>query len=99
MLSQGETSGGSLNGTLAQLARFPCDIAADILGQNAKALEVTLVGRVLKRVGLIEPKFNDRLREDLKKLRSFLSPRTGESETPLRERAGDGRHLNSQEPG
>ena len=39
----------------------------ELVGQNAKALEVTLVGLVLKRVGLIEPKFNDRLREVLKK--------------------------------
>ncbi len=42
-------------------------IAADILEHNAKALEGTLAGRVLKRVGLIEPNFNDRLCDTLKK--------------------------------
>src|SRR5947209_13519449 len=42
-------------------------IAADILEHNAKALEGTLAGRVLKRMGLIEPNFNDRLRDTLKK--------------------------------
>lgn len=42
-------------------------IAADILEHNAKALEGTFAGRVLKHVGLIEPDFKDRLRDALKK--------------------------------
>src|SRR6266568_2072561 len=42
-------------------------IAGDILEHNATALEGTLAGQLLKRVGLIEPNFNDRLRDTLKK--------------------------------
>jgi hypothetical protein len=37
------------------------DIAADILKHHAKTLEGTLVGRMLKWAGLIEPNFDDRL--------------------------------------
>lgn len=43
------------------------NIASDIVEHNAKALEGTLAGRVLKSAGLIEPNFNDRLRDTLKK--------------------------------
>lgn len=42
-------------------------IATDMLEHNADALEGTLAGKVLKRVGMIEPNFNDRLRDTLKK--------------------------------
>ena len=41
------------------------NIAADILEHHAQALEGTLVGRMLKWAGLIEPDFNDRLRDTL----------------------------------
>jgi len=43
------------------------NIAADILEHHAKALEDTLVGRMLKWAGLIEPNFDDRLRDTLSK--------------------------------
>jgi hypothetical protein len=41
------------------------DIASDILEHHVQALEGTLVGRMLKSAGLIEPDFDDRLREAL----------------------------------
>jgi hypothetical protein len=43
------------------------NIAADILEHYAQALEGTLVGRMLKWTGLIEPNFDDRLRDTLSK--------------------------------
>src|SRR5260221_11764920 len=43
------------------------NIASDIVEHNAKVLEGTLAGRVLKSAGLIEPNFNARLRDTLKK--------------------------------
>jgi len=43
------------------------NIATDILEHHAQTLEDTLVGRALKRVGLIDPNFNDRLRDTLSK--------------------------------
>lgn len=43
------------------------NIAADILEHHAQALEGTLVGRMLKWAGLIEPNFDDRLRDTLSK--------------------------------
>jgi len=43
------------------------NIAADILEHYAQDLEGTLVGRMLKWTGLIEPDFDDRLRDTLRK--------------------------------
>jgi hypothetical protein len=43
------------------------NIAADILEHYAQALEGTLVGRMLKWTGLIEPNFDDRMRDTLSK--------------------------------
>jgi hypothetical protein len=47
------------------------NIAADILEHHAQALEGTLVGRMLKWAGLIEPNFDDRLRDTLSKALSL----------------------------
>jgi len=47
------------------------NIAADILEHHAQALEGTLVGRMLKWAGLIEPNFDDRLRDALSKALSL----------------------------
>lgn len=41
------------------------NIASDILEYNAHYLEGTLTGRILKRVGLIEPNFDDRICDTL----------------------------------
>src|SRR5437764_1033010 len=41
-------------------------ITADIIEHQAKHLDHTLVGRLLKLGGLIEPDFTDRLRETVK---------------------------------
>jgi len=43
------------------------NIATDILEHHTQALEGTLVGRMLKWAGLIEPNFDDRLRDTLSK--------------------------------
>ncbi len=43
------------------------NIATDIIKHHAQALESTLVGRMLKQAGLIEPNFDDRLRDSLSK--------------------------------
>ncbi len=43
------------------------NIATDILEHHAQALEGTLAGRMLKLAGLIEPNFDDRLRDTLSK--------------------------------
>jgi hypothetical protein len=43
------------------------NIASDILKHHAQALEGTLAGRMLKSAGLIEPNFDDHLREALSK--------------------------------
>jgi hypothetical protein len=43
------------------------NIAADILEHYAQALEGTLVGRMLKWTGLVEPNFDDRMRDTLSK--------------------------------
>ncbi len=45
------------------------NIASDILRHHAQALEGTMVGRMLKSAGLIEPEpdFDDRLRDALSK--------------------------------
>jgi len=43
------------------------NIATDILEHHAQALEGTLAGRTLKWAGLIEPNFDDRLRDTLSK--------------------------------
>jgi hypothetical protein len=43
------------------------NIATDMLKHRAQALEATLAGRMLKWVGLIEPNFDDRLRDTLSK--------------------------------
>ena len=47
------------------------NIATDILKHHAQALEGTLVGRMLKWAGLIEPNFDDRLRDTLSKALSL----------------------------
>lgn len=47
------------------------NIAVDILEYHAQALEGTLVGRMLKWAGLIEPNFDDRLRDTLSKALSL----------------------------
>jgi hypothetical protein len=41
------------------------NIASDILKHHVQALEGTLAGRMLKSAGLIEPDFDDRLRDAL----------------------------------
>ena len=52
------------------------NIAADILEHHAQTLEVTLVGRMLKWAGFIEPNFDDRLRDTLSKaLRLYFETR------------------------
>jgi hypothetical protein len=43
------------------------NIASDILRHHTQALEGTLAGRMLKSAGLIEPDFDDRLRDTLSK--------------------------------
>lgn len=41
------------------------NLATDLLKHHAQALEGTLAGRLLKRLGLLEPSFQDRLRDAL----------------------------------
>ncbi len=43
------------------------NLATDILKHHAQSLDDTLAGRMLKRAGLIEPNFEDRLRDTLVK--------------------------------
>jgi hypothetical protein len=47
------------------------NIATDILKHHAQALEGALAGRMLKLAGLIEPNFDDRLRDTLSKALSL----------------------------
>ncbi len=50
---------------VALTAGIVANLATDILKHHAQALDGTLAGRMLKRAGLIEPNFHDRMRDTL----------------------------------
>ena len=50
---------------VALTAGILANLATDILKHHAQALDGTLAGRMLKRAGLIEPNFHDRLHDTL----------------------------------
>ncbi len=52
---------------IALTAAITANIATDILKHHTQSLEGTLVGRALKWAGLIEPNFDERLRDTLSK--------------------------------